>query len=110
VRAKKLKALAVTAPRRIAAFPDLPTVAETLPGYEFTTWFVMVAPQKTPRAIVTQLNDALRKTLAVPDLGRRFNERGIDVTGGTPEAATDFLKKENERWAKLVKERGMRAE
>lgn len=110
VRAKKLKALAVTSPKRIAAFPDLPTVGETLPGYEFTTWFVMVAPLKTPRAIVTQLNDALRKTLAVPELNRLFNERGIDVLTGTPEAALDHLKRENERWGRLVKERGMRAE
>lgn len=110
VRAKKLKALAVTSPKRIAAFPDLPTVGETLPGYEFTTWFVMVAPLKTPRAIVTQLNDASRKTLAVPELNRLFNERGIDVLTGTPEAALDHLKRENERWGKLVKERGMRAE
>jgi tripartite-type tricarboxylate transporter receptor subunit TctC len=102
VRAKKLKALAVTGPKRIAAFPDLPTVGETLPGYEFTTWFVMVAPLKTPRAIITQLNYAIRKTLATPELVRLFAERGIDVMGGTPESALDFLKSENERWGRLV--------
>lgn len=110
VRAKKLKGLAVTSPKRIAALPDLPTVGETLPGYEFTTWFVMTAPQKTPRAIVTQLNDTLRKTLAVPELNRMFNERGIDVMSTTPDTATEFLKNENERWGRLVKQRGMRAE
>lgn len=111
VRAKKLKALAVTSMKRIAAFPELPTVAESgLPGYEFTTWFVLAAPVKTPRALVVQLNDALRKTLAVPELVRMFADRGIDVVGGTPEAAADHLKRENDRWARLVKERGMRAE
>ena len=111
IRAKKLKALAVTSAKRISAFPELPTVAESgLPGYEFTTWFVMAAPLKTSRAIVTQLNEALRKTLSAADLNRMFNDRGIDAMGGTPEAAVEFLKRENNRWAKLVKERAIRAD
>jgi tripartite-type tricarboxylate transporter receptor subunit TctC len=111
VRAKRLKPLAVTSLKRITPFPEIPTVAESgLPDYEFTTWFVLAAPAKTPRAAVTQLNDALRKTLAMPDQARLFTERGLDIVANTPEAATDHMKREFDGWARLVKARGMKAE
>jgi tripartite-type tricarboxylate transporter receptor subunit TctC len=111
VRAKKLKALAITSARRAPALPEIPTVAESgLPTYEFMTWFVLAAPAKTSRAVVAQLNDALRKTLATPDLTRMFNERALDIIANAPDAAADYLKRENERWARLVKERGLKSE
>ena len=111
VRAGKLKALAITSVKRAPAFPEIPTVAESgLPNYEFMTWFVLAAPQKTPRAIVMQLNEALRKALATPELSRMFNERALDIVVNSPDAAVDFLKRENERWGRLVKERGLRPE
>ena len=110
VRAKKLRALGVSSEQRSPALPDVPTVAEGLPGYEFMTWFVLAAPAKTPRAVITQLNDAMRKALATPESAKLFTDRGLDIVAGTPEAAGDHLKKELERWARVVKERGMRAE
>jgi tripartite-type tricarboxylate transporter receptor subunit TctC len=111
VRAKKLRALGVSSLKRSAAFPEIPTVDESgLPGYEFMTWFVLVAPAKTPRAAVTQLNEQMRKALAAPELAKLFADRGLDIVASTPEAAADHLKKEVERWARVVKERGMRAE
>jgi len=111
IRANKLRPLAVTSPGRSPAFPQILTVHESgLPGYEFVTWFALLAPAKTPRGVITQLNDALRKTLATPESARLFGERGLDITAGTPEAASDHLKKEVERWARVIKERGMRAE
>jgi tripartite-type tricarboxylate transporter receptor subunit TctC len=111
MRAQKLRGLAVTSPRRSPAFPQIPTVDESgLPGYEFVTWFALLAPAKTPRGVITQLNEALRKTLATADSARLFTERGLDITASTPEAASDHLKKEVERWARVVKERGMKAE
>ncbi len=111
VRANKLRALAVTSPTRSPAFPAIPTVAESgLPGYDFVTWFALVAPVKTPRAIVTQLNEQMKKTLATPEQAKLFADRGLDIVASSPEALGAHLKKEVERWARVVKERGMRAE
>jgi len=111
VRAKKLRALGVSSLKRSPAFPEIPTVDESgLPGYEFVTWFVLVAPAKTPRAAITLLNEQMKKALAAPELAKLFADRGLDIVASTPEAASDHLKKEVERWARVVKERGMRAE
>ena len=111
VRAKKLRALGVSSLKRSPAFPEIPTIDESgLAGYEFTTWFVLVVPSKTPRGVVTQLNDQMKKTLATPELAKLFADRGLDIVASTPEAASDHLKKEAERWARVVKERGMKAE
>jgi tripartite-type tricarboxylate transporter receptor subunit TctC len=111
VRANKLRALAVTSPKRSPAFPQLPTVIEGgIPGYEFVTWFALLAPAKTPRPIVTQLNEQMKKGLATQEQQRLFADRGLDIVASSPEAASDHLKKEVERWARVVKERGMKAE
>ena len=111
VRANKLRALAVTSLKRSPAFPQMPTVDEGgLPGYEFVTWFGLFAPVKTPRLIITQLNEQMKKTLVTPDQIRLFAERGLDIAGSSPEALGAHLKKEVARWARVVKERGMRAE
>lgn len=111
VRAKKLRALGVSSLKRSPAFPEIPTVDESgLPGYEFTTWFVLAAPAKTPRTAVTLLNEQMKKALATPELAKLFADRGLDIVASTPEAASDHLKKEVERWARVVKERGMKAE
>jgi tripartite-type tricarboxylate transporter receptor subunit TctC len=111
VRANKLRALAVTTPRRSPALPAVPTMIEGgLPGYEFVTWFALLVPAKTPRTIITQLNEQMKKTLATPEQSRQFTDRGLDILASSTEAASDHLKKEVERWARVVKERGMRAE
>ncbi len=111
VRAHKLRALAVTSPKRSPAFPQMPTVMEAgLPDYEFVTWFALLVPAKTPRAIVTTLNDNLRKTLATPEQQQLFASRGLDIIGSSPDDAASHIKKEMEKWARVVKERGMRAE
>jgi len=111
VRAKKLRALGVSTLKRSPAFPEIPTMDESgLPGYEFVTWFVLVAPAKTPPRVVAQLNDVMKKTLAAPEQVKLFADRGLDIVASTPEAASDHLKKEAERWARVVKERGMKAE
>ena len=111
VRANKLRALAVTSAKRSLAFPELPTVMEGgIAGYEFVTWFGLFAPIKTPRAIVTQLNEQMKKTMATPEQTKLFRDRGLDIVASTPDALAAHLKKELERWARVVKERGMKAE
>ncbi len=111
VRARKLRAIAVTSPRRSPAFPELATVAESgLPGYEFVTWFGPLAHAKTPPRVITLLNDNLRKTLTTPEVAKLFSERGLDIVTSTPEEFAAHVKKESERWGGVVRERGMRAE
>jgi len=111
VRAGKLRALGVTSAKRARTLPDVPTIAEAgLPGYEFTTWHGILAPKNTPRAIVTLLNDRLKKSLAAPDQAKRFQDHGFEVVASTPEEFAAFLAAEHGRWGRVFKERGMRAE
>ncbi len=111
VRAKKLRAIAVTSPKRSPAFPELPTVAESgMPGYEFVTWFGPLAPAKTPPRMITLLNENLKKTMATPEVQKMFGDRGLDIVTSTPDEFAAHVKKESERWGSVVKERGMRAE
>src|SRR5213075_72599 len=111
VKGGRLRALAVTSAKRNPAAPELPTVAEAgVPGYEFDTWFVVAAPKGTPRAIVDTLNTHIRKVLAAPDQLKFWEERGLGVIASTPEEATAHLEKEQKKWARVVKERGIKAE
>jgi tripartite-type tricarboxylate transporter receptor subunit TctC len=111
VKAGRLRALGVSGAKRVAAMPDVPTIAEAgLPGYEFTTWFGVLAPKNTPRAIVTLLNDRLKKTMGAPDQTKRFEERGLDIIASSPEEFAAHLQSEYTKWGRMIKERGMKAE
>jgi len=111
VKAGRMRALAVTSMKRNAAMPELPTVAEAgVPGYEFDTWFVVAAPKGTPRAIVDTLNSHIRKVLTAPEQVKFYEERGLTVIASTPEEATAHLQIEQKKWARVVKERGIKAE
>jgi tripartite-type tricarboxylate transporter receptor subunit TctC len=111
VKAGRMRALAVTSATRNSAMPEVPTVAEAgVPGYEFDTWYVVAAPKGTPRPIVDTLNSHIRKVLADPDQVKFWEERGLTVIGSTPERATAHLESEQKKWARVVKERGMKAE
>jgi len=111
VKAGRLRALAVTSSKRNSAMPELPTVAEAgVPGYEFDTWFVIAAPRGTPRPIVDLLHSHIRKTLTTPEQVKFFEERGLTVIAGTPEEARAYLESEQKKWARVIKERGIKAE
>lgn len=111
VKAGKLRALGVSSTKRAPAMPDVPTIAEAgLPGYEFVTWHGMLAPKGTPRPIIVLLNERIRKTMTAPDQAQRFHERGLDVIASTPEEFSAHLKSELQKWGRVIKERGMRAE
>jgi tripartite-type tricarboxylate transporter receptor subunit TctC len=110
LRSGKLRALGVTSVKRARQLPDVPSISETLPGYEFTTWQGLLAPKNTPRAIVMALSERIRKSLANPDHIKRFNDSGLDIIASTPDEFAAHLKKEVERWGKVIKERGMRAD
>ena len=111
VDAKRLRGLAISSLKRRANLPDLQTVSESgIPGYEFLTWHVIMAPKATPRPVVTLLNERLRKILNTPEQNQQLLQKGIDVIGASPEETAAHLKREMEKWSRVVKERGIRAE
>jgi tripartite-type tricarboxylate transporter receptor subunit TctC len=110
LRSGKLRALGVTSVKRVPQLPDVPSISESLPGYEFSTWQGLLAPKNTPRVIVTALSERIRKSLANPDHIKRFNDSGLDIIASTPDEFAAHLKKEVERWGKVIKERGMKAD
>lgn len=104
VQSKQLRALAVTSAKRLQAAPDLPTVAETgLPGYEYVTWYGVLAPAGTPRDIVTRLNAELVKIGHSPDMKRRLAAEGGEAVGSTPEEFGAYITRELKASADLVK-------
>jgi len=111
VRAGKLKALATTGARRTETLPGLPTVAESgLPGYEALGWFGLLAPAATPKPIVERLSADANRVLADPDVHSRMIALGADPRGTTPEDFARFIRDDQAKWAKLMREAGIRPE
>lgn len=111
IQAKKLKALGITATRRNASAPQIPTMAEAgLPGYEFTTWQILAAPKATPGPIIATLNEKVRAALKTPEAAKRWQDRGLDVIASTPEEMTAHLMSEIKKWRIVFKEQGIKAE
>jgi tripartite-type tricarboxylate transporter receptor subunit TctC len=107
----KLRALGITSLTRSSAFPDIPTIAESgLPGYEFVTWHGLLAPRGTSGAIVAVLNDSVKKTMSTPEQVKRFRQIGQDIIASTPEEFAAHLKKESDKWGRVIREQGLRAE
>ena len=110
VESGKLRAIAVTGLQRSAVMPNLPTVAETLPGFDVTTWNGLMAPAATPKEIVARLNTEVVKLLKAPATAKRMQELGLDTIASTPGEFADHLRRETEKWAKVVKAAGARIE
>ena len=110
VRSGKLRAIGVTSVKRAPQLPDVPPIGDTLSGYEFTTWQGLLAPKNTPRVIVTALSERIRKQLGAPDQIKRFNDSGLDIIASTPDEFAAHLKKEIDKWGKVIKQRGMKAD
>jgi tripartite-type tricarboxylate transporter receptor subunit TctC len=111
IKAGRLRAIAVTGTERSPAMPDVPTVAESLlPGFEAKGWYCLLAPAKTPRAIIARLQSEYAKALALPDVKQRLDNLGFEIVAGTPDAAAAYIKSETVKWAKVVKASGAKAE
>ncbi|MEO8443149.1 MAG: tripartite tricarboxylate transporter substrate binding protein [Betaproteobacteria bacterium] len=110
IEGKRLRALGVTSLQRSVALPGVPPIADTLPGYEFTTWHVIVAPKATPRGVVTLLNQKITQVMRDPEFARAYEQRGFDIIASTPDECAAFLKSELAKWGKVIKDRGMRAD
>jgi tripartite-type tricarboxylate transporter receptor subunit TctC len=111
VKSGRLRAIAVSSAKRAEVAPEIPTVAESgLPGFEVLTWYNMFAPARTPRPIVNRINGEVNRILQQADVRERFRALGVSPLGGTPEELGNLLKSEITRYAKLVKEAGVKIE
>jgi tripartite-type tricarboxylate transporter receptor subunit TctC len=110
IRAGRLRALAVTTAERSKALPDVPTVAETVPGYEASAWFGMAVPKGTPRAVIDKLNREINAALADPAMQAKLAEIGGMLIPGTPEDFGKIIAAETEKWSKVVTATGATAE
>jgi len=111
VKSGRLRALAVTTPKRIPAAPEVPTVSEAgVPGYEVILWHGLIAPKGVPKPIVEQLNRAANEVLKVKDMEERLSSDGVSPAGGTPEQFGALIKSDIARWAKVVKQANVKIE
>ena len=111
VKGGRIRALAVSSPKRVAAAPEIPTLAESgLPGFETGSWQGMLAPFGTPREIVLKLNAEVRRILGTAEIKAQFTDQGTEVRADTPESLGQFIRTEIPRWAKVVKQSGIKVE
>jgi tripartite-type tricarboxylate transporter receptor subunit TctC len=107
----KVRALAVTGAKRSPAAPDLPTVAENgLPGYAFDVWYGVFTAAKTPRAVLSKLNADANAALRNAETAKRFAGAGVDLIGGSVEDSNQYLQAEMAKWAKVIREAGIKAD
>jgi tripartite-type tricarboxylate transporter receptor subunit TctC len=110
IKAGKVRALGVTTTKRVDSIPDVPTIAETVPGYEVSVWYGISGPKGIPAEIVTKLNTAVNAVLAKPELKERFHQLGGEVMPMSPAAFGKLVADETAKWAKVVKSAGLKVE
>ena len=110
VKTGRLNLLAVTEPQRSALLPDVPTVAETLPGFSMSVWYAAYGPAGMPRPLVERLNAEVNKALVMPEVRARLDSIGVDVVQSTPAQLTAALLKDSERYAKIIKDLNIKAD
>ena len=103
VKSGKLRALAVASRMRSPSLPEVPTLSETLPGFEAVAWFGVVAPPKASSAIAEKVAGGVREALKSPEVLRRLNELSADPMGLTPAETAAFMKQETERWGRVIR-------
>ncbi len=106
----RLRPLAVTTAQRWVSLPEVPTVAETLLGYEVELWFGTMAPRGTPQAAIDRINGAINKALEEPDMRKNLFDQGMVQTGGTPQKFGERIQRDYQRWVRVVKEANIKAE
>ena len=103
VEAAKLKLLAVASAKRLPSLPNVPTIAEILPGFEAVAWYAIVAPPKTPGSIVNKINADVNEALRQPELQDRLRKLSAEIFGGSPERALKHMQEEAERWGSVIR-------
>lgn len=107
IKSGQVRALGITSPKRLAMMPDLPTIAEAVPGYEADSWYVVLTREGTPKAIVTRLNELSIKVIDSPDVRARLDAAGVTPEALTPEQVGAKIRRDTERWGKVVKAAGV---
>jgi len=110
IRAGKLRALAVAAERRSPFLPEVPTLADTLPGFNASVWFGIVAPPKTPAALAEQISRAVADALKLADVSKQLVDMSMEAVGGTPAEMAQYLREESRRWGAVIRQSGARAD
>jgi len=108
IRSGRLRALGVTSAKRTALVPDVPTIAETVPGYEFIGWYSLFAPANTPSGIINKLNAEIVKGLNTPEFRERFTALGAEPSSSTPQALAAYLREQTEKMRRAVRDSGAR--
>ncbi len=110
VKAGRVRGLGVSAPKRAAQFPDVPTIAEAVPGYETNSWGGVIGPAKLPKEVVSRLVVEIRKALAAPAVMERYRQLDTEPDGAGPEAFLELVRKETPKWADVVKKSGAKVD
>jgi tripartite-type tricarboxylate transporter receptor subunit TctC len=110
VKAGRVRGLGVSAPKRAAQFPDIPTIAETVPGYETDAWGGVIGPAKLPKDVMNRLVLEIRKALAAPAVAERYRQLDTEPDGAGPEAFLALVRKETPKWAEVVKKSGAKVD
>ena len=110
MKAGKMKGIAVTSAKRDPSAPEIPSVAETLPGFEVLSINGIIVPRATPRDLVLRLNADFRKVLQMPDIVKRFTELGLVIVGNSPDEFDAYIRTEIATWARVAKNAGIRLE
>ncbi len=110
VKSGKLRLLGVASERRLPTLPDVPAIAETVPGFAAVTWFAVAAPPKTPREIVAKLSADIAEAIRSPEVRRRFDDLSAEPVGSDPDAARRFVREETARWGAVIRAAGVRVE
>jgi tripartite-type tricarboxylate transporter receptor subunit TctC len=111
IDAGKLRALAVTTPKRFPLLPELPSIAESgVPGFEVSAWNGVLVPAATPKPIIARLNSEIDAILKEPDVVQKLNAQGFELVGGTPEAFGKLIVDDTARWAPVIKKLGLKVD
>jgi tripartite-type tricarboxylate transporter receptor subunit TctC len=106
----RLRAIATGHSTRIAYWPELPAIAETLPGFSNTTWFGLLGPAGMPKPIVDRINSEMKRAVANPDFARQLTAMGLEPASSTPAEFHDMIRTELQRWTRVIREAGITAE
>jgi tripartite-type tricarboxylate transporter receptor subunit TctC len=111
VKSGRVRGLGVSAPKRAATFPDVPTIAEAgVPGYETTSWGGIIGPARLPREIILRLHAEIKKALASATVAERYRQLDTEPDGGTPEEFLELVRRETPKWAEVVKRSGAKVD
>jgi tripartite-type tricarboxylate transporter receptor subunit TctC len=111
VKAGKVKALAISSPKRSPLVPDVPTVAESgLPGFQSVVWFGLLGPAGTPKAVVDRVNAEMNRALQLPDIQARFTQMGFEPAGGSAADFSQAMQRDAEKWSKVIRDAGVKPE